>query len=102
LADTIKRLPPGARDTVRRRLRTIDRDRLRAMETPQAFRRSLIEPAYREIRRRGLTVTDDAAALELVTRHRVTLLENTTPNPKITRPADLAWAEFLLTRPEHR
>jgi 2-C-methyl-D-erythritol 4-phosphate cytidylyltransferase len=96
VTDTIKRLPPGAPDAVRRRLRTIDRTRLWAMETPQAFARTLITEAYRAVHRRKLAMTDDASALELATRHGVTLVEHPHPNPKLTTPADLAWAEFLL------
>jgi len=96
VTDTIKRLPPGASDAVRRRLRTVDRARLWGMETPQGFERLLITEAYRTVHRRNLLMTDDASALELATRHGVTLVENPHPNPKITTPADLAWAEFLL------
>jgi 2-C-methyl-D-erythritol 4-phosphate cytidylyltransferase len=101
VTDTIKRLPAGARDPRRRRLRTLERDRLWAMETPQAFARAWIDDAYRGVRRRKLRVTDDAAAIELATRHRVTLVENPHPNPKITQPDDLAFAEFLLERSKH-
>jgi 2-C-methyl-D-erythritol 4-phosphate cytidylyltransferase len=66
------------------------------METPQAFALPVITAAYREVQRRRLAVTDDAAALELATRRGVTLVENPHANPKITRPSDLAYAEFLL------
>jgi hypothetical protein len=96
VTDTIKRLPAGAPDAVRRRVRTIDRTRLWAMETPQAFDRSLITEAYQTVHRRRLTMTDDASAIELATRHGVTLVENPHPNPKLTTPADIIWAEFLL------
>jgi 2-C-methyl-D-erythritol 4-phosphate cytidylyltransferase len=96
VTDTIKRLPSGATDARRRRLRTLDRDGLWAMETPQAFARGPIAAAYAAVQRRGLRITDDAAALEAATRLPVTLVENPFPNPKITRPGDLAWAEHLL------
>jgi 2-C-methyl-D-erythritol 4-phosphate cytidylyltransferase len=77
------------------RLRTIDRARLWAMETPQVFARDLIVRAYARVLRRGLRVTDDAAAVEAL-GHPVALLENPHPNPKITTPADLAYLEFLV------
>jgi 2-C-methyl-D-erythritol 4-phosphate cytidylyltransferase len=96
VTDTIKRLPAGAPDAVQRRIRTVDRARLWAMETPQAFERLLITEAYRAVHRRKLAMTDDASALELATRRGLTLVENPHPNPKITTPTDLAWAEFLL------
>jgi 2-C-methyl-D-erythritol 4-phosphate cytidylyltransferase len=77
------------------RLRTIDRSRLWGMETPQVFSRRLIERAYARVAERGLRVTDDAAAVELLGRP-VSLLENTHPNLKLTTPADLDLLEFLL------
>jgi 2-C-methyl-D-erythritol 4-phosphate cytidylyltransferase len=79
----------------RGRLRTIDRSRLWAMETPQVFSKALIERAYARVNSRKLRVTDDAAAVELL-GHRVALLENPYPNPKLTAPQDLAYVEFLL------
>jgi 2-C-methyl-D-erythritol 4-phosphate cytidylyltransferase len=78
-------------------LRTLDRSRLWAMETPQVFARDLIVRAYARVAEKNLRVTDDAAAVELL-RHPVALLENAQANPKLTTPADLAWVEFLLTR----
>lgn len=78
-------------------LKTLDRDRLWAMETPQVFARELIVEAYAKVAKRAVRVTDDAAAVELL-KHPVALLENTHPNPKLTTPADLAYAEFLLAQ----
>ena len=76
------------------RLRTLDRSRLWAMETPQVFARDLICRGYARAGNRHLT--DDAAAVELL-HHPVALLENPHPNPKLTTPADLAYLEFLLS-----
>jgi 2-C-methyl-D-erythritol 4-phosphate cytidylyltransferase len=89
VTDTIKERQAGGR------LRTIDRSRLWAMETPQVFSKALIERAYARVRSRGLVVTDDAAAVEHL-GHPVALLENPHPNPKLTSPQDLAYLEFLL------
>lgn len=89
VTDTIKERRP------RSRLRTLDRSLLWAMETPQVFDRRLLERAYERVRSRRIRVTDDAAAVEGV-GHPVALLENTTPNPKLTTPEDFAWLEFLL------
>lgn len=77
------------------RLRTIDRSRLWAMETPQVFARDLITRAYAKVTERELHVTDDAQAVELLDQP-VALLENPHPNPKITTPADFKYLEFLL------
>jgi 2-C-methyl-D-erythritol 4-phosphate cytidylyltransferase len=90
VADTIKERRAGSR------LRTLERSRLWAMETPQAFSRDLIVRAYARIRSESLAVTDDAAAVEW-TGHPVALLENPHPNPKLTTPADLAYLEYLST-----
>ena len=79
-------------------LRTLDRARLWAMETPQAFSRELIARAYARVAERKLHVTDDALAVEKL-GHAIALLENTHPNPKLTTPADLAYLEFLLGKP---
>lgn len=81
------------------RLRHLDRDRLWAMETPQVFSRDLICRAYDRVAARRRKVTDDAAAVELL-QHPVALLENFHPNPKLTRPSDLAYLEFLLAQAE--
>lgn len=79
------------------RLRTLERSRLWAMETPQAFDRSLICRAYERVVRLRRKITDDAAAVEQL-GHRIALLENQHPNPKLTTPADLEYLEFLVTR----
>jgi len=78
-------------------LRSLDRDRLWAMETPQVFSRELILRAYAKVAAKKLRITDDASAVELL-KHPVALLENTYPNPKLTTPADLPYLEFLLSQ----
>jgi len=92
VTDTIKKHRADAR------LRTLDRDRLWAMETPQVFSRELIDRAYAKVAKKKLRITDDAQAVETLD-HPIALLENTTPNPKLTTPADLAYLEFLLSQP---
>lgn len=92
VTDTIKEHRDDAR------LRTLDRSRLWAMETPQVFARDLIVKAYARVAARGLSITDDAQAVEQLS-HPIALLENPHPNPKLTTPADLAYLEFLLSRP---
>jgi 2-C-methyl-D-erythritol 4-phosphate cytidylyltransferase len=81
------------------RLHNLDRKRLWAMETPQVFSRKLICRAYARVTERKLEITDDAAAVELLS-HPVALLENPYPNPKLTAPADLPYLEFLLSTQE--
>jgi 2-C-methyl-D-erythritol 4-phosphate cytidylyltransferase len=91
VTDTIKEHRADAR------LRTLDRSRLWAMETPQVFARDLIVRAYDRVVARRRRITDDAQAVEGL-GHPIALLENNRPNPKLTTPADLAWLEFLLAR----
>jgi 2-C-methyl-D-erythritol 4-phosphate cytidylyltransferase len=93
VTDTIKEHRNDAR------LRTLERSRLWAMETPQVFSRALIVRAYERARARGARLTDDAQAVELL-GHPVALLANSHPNPKLTTPADLDYLEFLLARGE--
>lgn len=78
-------------------LKSLDRDKLWAMETPQVFARDLIVAAYAKVAKKKLRITDDAAAVELL-KHPVALLENPYANPKLTTPADLPWFEYLLAQ----
>jgi 2-C-methyl-D-erythritol 4-phosphate cytidylyltransferase len=75
--------------------RTLERSRLWAVQTPQTFRVETIRRALAEVRRRGLLVTDDTAACELIGQP-VRLVVSADPNPKVTRPEDLPAIEALL------
>ncbi|MGA2866868.1 MAG: 2-C-methyl-D-erythritol 4-phosphate cytidylyltransferase [Verrucomicrobiota bacterium] len=77
--------------------RTLDRSRLWAVQTPQTFRVELIRRALAEVRRRGLLVTDDTAACELIGQP-VKLVVSHLPNPKVTQPEDLPYVELVLRR----
>ena len=75
--------------------RTVDRARLWAVQTPQAFRTSVIRRALEEVRALGMLVTDDTAACELIGQP-VRLVESRVPNPKVTYPGDLPYVRSLL------
>jgi len=90
LTDTIKESANGSFV-----LRTLDRTRLWAVQTPQTFRVEIIKRAISEARMRGLRFTDDTAACELIGQP-VRLVASDCPNPKLTRPGDMAYIEFLL------
>ena len=75
--------------------RTVDRSRLWAVQTPQTFRVEIIRRALSEVRQRGLSVTDDTAACELI-HQPIQLVVGSGPNPKMTRPEDLPYIEMLL------
>jgi 2-C-methyl-D-erythritol 4-phosphate cytidylyltransferase len=90
VTDTIKESDDGSRV-----LRHLDRSRLWAVQTPQTFRVDVIRRALAVVRERGLVVTDDTAACELIGQP-VRLVVSTSPNPKVTTPADLLAIESLL------
>jgi len=90
IADTIKEV-----DDEGRILSTVPRERLWAVQTPQAFRYDLIVRAYRSVIERGARVTDDASAVELL-GEPVHIVESLPTNIKVTTPADLDIAGVLL------
>lgn len=90
VTDTLKEI--GENNLVARHL---DRSKLWAVQTPQVFRKQIIEKALDEVLKKHLIVTDDTAACELIGQP-VKLVESTTPNPKATSPADLPYLEVLL------
>ena len=96
VADTIKRIP-SAGQLAQTELEDLERPRLWAMETPQAFAYADILKAYRHVRDNGLSITDDTAAAATIGL-KTTIVPNTQPNPKITTPADLDYIEWRRRR----
>jgi len=94
--DTIKELPSAADPDEAVAARTLERSRLWATETPQIFRRTEILDAYTSLEE-SRRVTDDAQAMEFAGKP-VFFYENPEPNPKLTTPRDLAYAEFLFAQ----
>ncbi len=91
LADTIKEI--DAEGIV---IATAPRARLRAVQTPQAFRFELILAAHRKAASAGaLELTDDAAVAAWA-GHRVHVFEGEASNMKVTTSKDLAMAEARL------
>ncbi len=84
--DTVKRV---SGDTV---VETMDRRTLGLAQTPQGFRRELIERAYRELE--GADITDDARAVELL-GETVTTVPGESGNFKVTTPVDLQLASVI-------
>ncbi|MEO0794401.1 MAG: 2-C-methyl-D-erythritol 4-phosphate cytidylyltransferase [Verrucomicrobiota bacterium] len=97
VTDTIKRAPGSQKKITQRQLRDVPRSNLWAMETPQVFGREMILDCYRRLRFDNESVTDDTAAVSRE-GHKITLVENPHPNPKLTTPADLPYLEFLLNQ----
>jgi 2-C-methyl-D-erythritol 4-phosphate cytidylyltransferase len=76
-------------------VRTLDRAALRAVQTPQGFRRDLLEQAHRAAH--GMLATDDAGLVERL-GVRVATVPGHEEAFKVTRPLDLALAEAVLAR----
>jgi 2-C-methyl-D-erythritol 4-phosphate cytidylyltransferase len=69
---------------------------LRAAQTPQAFRHSLLIEAYERAAADGFIGTDDASLVERLGQP-VTLVEGHPTNIKITTPDDFQVATELLS-----
>jgi len=89
LVDTVKRV----RDD--RVIETLDRSTLAAAQTPQGFRVAVLHRAYKNAFRDGVTLTDEAMAVERL-GEPVAAVAGSPRNRKLTTPEDLAWAEGLL------
>jgi 2-C-methyl-D-erythritol 4-phosphate cytidylyltransferase len=78
---------------------SVDRESLWRAETPQIFPRALIIDVHRRAEAEGVSESDCAG---LCQRYgiEIDLVEIEGPNPKITRPEDLAWAEAWVARHE--
>jgi 2-C-methyl-D-erythritol 4-phosphate cytidylyltransferase len=74
-------------------VRTLDRSRLWAVQTPQVFRYDLLLRAHEEV---AEDVTDDAAMVEAI-GERVRLFEGDPRNLKVTTAEDLRVVEALLS-----
>lgn len=90
VADTIKEVDADKKITA-----TIPRDKLWAAQTPQTFKYELIVRAYREAMAKGVPITDDAAAVEVL-GERVHVVESVSTNIKVTTPMDVEIARVLL------
>jgi 2-C-methyl-D-erythritol 4-phosphate cytidylyltransferase len=90
VADTVKRVDASGSVT-----ETLDRAALRAVQTPQGFRRSVLVDAHAASD--GTGVTDDAALVEAL-GVRVVVVEGADESFKITRPWDLELAELIARR----
>ena len=88
LVDTVKEAGPGG--TV---VRTLDRSRMWAVQTPQLFRYDLLLRAHRAV---TADVTDDAAMVEAL-GEPVQLFEGSRANLKVTTAEDLVAAARLLS-----
>ena len=76
---------------------SIDRDKLWAMQTPQAFRVNVLREAHRQAKVRHFLGTDEASLVEEL-GHSVRVVTGSYDNIKITTVEDLLFAEAILKR----
>lgn len=90
--DTLKRADAESRSSM-----TEPREALWRALTPQLFRRGGLTRALESAMRVGANITDEAMAMERLGLKPL-LVEGSEDNIKVTTPADLALAEFILKR----
>lgn len=89
--DTLKQSVQG------RAQRTLDRAQIWQAQTPQMFRLDVLRKALSDCAQRGLSVTDEASAMEQA-GFTPRLVTASAGNLKVTYPEDLKLAEFWLSR----
>lgn len=94
VVDTLKEVDVEGRIT-----KTIDRERLWRAQTPQAFPLRVIEHAYLEAERAGVTATDDAALVERLGLE-VVVVRGSERAMKVTEESDFARVERLASLPD--
>ena len=92
ITDTVKEVGRGS--VV---VKSLDRTRLWAMQTPQTFRVKWLREAFANMAKKGSKVTDEASAIELLGKD-VRLVPSTWANIKITALDDIPLALVLLNR----
>lgn len=78
---------------------TLERARLRAVQTPQVFEAELLKAALQSAVENGAAVTDDCSAVEALGKV-VFLVDGEESNLKITTPIDLVVAQAILEKRE--
>ena len=92
--DTVKRASPSGagRDPIVSE--TLARDTIFLAQTPQAFRRDVLQAALALCEREGIEATDEAALVER-SGYPVRLIDGEATNIKITTPEDVLMAEAI-------
>ncbi len=91
IKDTVKKA--GDDKTV---LKTLDREHLWSVQTPQAFSREILLKAMEQATQDSFTGTDEASLVERM-NVPVSIVEGSYENIKITTPEDLLLAKFILS-----
>ncbi|MGZ4161892.1 MAG: 2-C-methyl-D-erythritol 4-phosphate cytidylyltransferase [Neobacillus sp.] len=78
---------------------TVERSSLWAVQTPQAFRISILLHAYKKAEEDHFIGTDDSSLVERIS-YPVSMVEGDYDNIKLTTPEDLFFAESILNKRE--
>ena len=89
IKDTVKK----AKD--KKVVETIERSSLWAVQTPQAFRMSLLRKAHEKASEEGFLGTDDSSLVERLGKD-VIIVEGNYDNIKLTTPEDLFFAKTII------
>lgn len=89
--DTMKFAPAGIVE------KTVDRDALWIVQTPQAFQYDVLKKASNQAEQDGFLGTDESMLVERL-GHPVKIVESTYENVKMTTQEDLVFGEILLKR----
>ncbi|MEE2876264.1 MAG: 2-C-methyl-D-erythritol 4-phosphate cytidylyltransferase [Candidatus Neomarinimicrobiota bacterium] len=92
--DTLKSFRNGVIDS------TIDRAVIWQAQTPQTFKVDILSAAFEKAKRNGVTCTDEAQLVENV-GGKVTIVEGSPFNLKVTTKRDLDLAEAILSMDAH-
>ncbi|MBF0539180.1 MAG: 2-C-methyl-D-erythritol 4-phosphate cytidylyltransferase [Nitrospirae bacterium] len=90
IKDTVKEVADGYV------VKTLRRDNLMAVQTPQVFPYNTILEAYRKAAADGLTFTDDTSVVEHY-GGRIKIIAGDYANIKITTRDDIAYAQWILS-----
>jgi len=94
-------LAAKVRDTMKRGdnqiIQTVEREDLWHALTPQMYPTGELLTAINTSQQQSIVITDEASAIEAIGGKSL-LVEGSSENIKITRPDDLAYAEFILNK----
>jgi 2-C-methyl-D-erythritol 4-phosphate cytidylyltransferase len=76
---------------------TLERSCLWAVQTPQAFRISVLHEAHRKAEKEQFLGTDDASLVERIGKE-VVIVEGSYDNIKLTTPEDIYFAEAIIKK----
>lgn len=81
-------------------IETVERSSLWAVQTPQAFRVSILLEAHQKAAKEDFIGTDESSIVERLP-HQVAIIEGDYDNIKLTTPEDLYFAEAILRKTQN-